>query len=54
MHAYKMQQATFEEYHATREPYRWVHMVAAARHLATVYRLLPQEVYPRAAELLDL
>jgi len=54
MHAYKMQQAAFEEFHATREPYRWVHLVAAARHLATVYSMLPQEVYPRAARLLEL
>jgi hypothetical protein len=54
MHAYKMQQAAFEEFHATREPYRWVHMVAAARHLATVYRMLPQEIYPQAARLLHL
>jgi len=54
MHAYKMQQAAFEEFHATREPYRWVHMVAAARHLATVYPMLPQEIYPEAARLLDL
>jgi hypothetical protein len=54
MHAYKMQQAAFEEFHATREPYRWVHMVAAARHLATVYRMVPQEIYPQAARLLHL
>ncbi len=54
MHAYKMQQAAFEEFHATREPYRWVHMVTAARHLATVYRMLPREIYPQAARLLDL
>jgi hypothetical protein len=54
MHAYKMQQAAFEEFHATREPYRWVHMVAAARHLATVHRMLPQEIYPQAARLLHL
>jgi hypothetical protein len=54
MHAYKMQQAAFEEFHATRAPYRWVHMVAAARHLATVFPMLPQEIYPEAARLLDL
>ncbi len=54
MYAYKMQQAAFEEFHATQEPYRWVHMVAAARHLATVYRLLPREIYPQAARFLDL
>jgi hypothetical protein len=47
MHAYKMQQAAFEEFHATRAPYRWVHM-------ATVYAMLPQEIYPRAARLLEI
>ena len=54
MHAYKMQQAAYEEFHATRAPYRWVHLVAAARHLATVYPMQPQAVYGRAARLLDL
>ncbi len=54
MHAYKMQQAAFEEFHDTRPPYRWVHMVAAARHLATVYTMQPQVIYSQAAQLLDL
>ena len=53
MHAYKMQQAAFEEYHATREAYRGVHLVAAAKHAATVTQMRPQTVYQKAAALLD-
>ena len=52
MHAYKLQQAAFEEYHATREPLRRVHMVAAAKHLAGIVQLRPQTVYPRALAVL--
>ena len=29
MHAFKHHQATFEEFHATRLPWRWRHLVAA-------------------------
>ena len=54
MHAYKLQEATREEYYATREPFRWVHLVSAARHLATVYTLRPVQVFPRIARSLDL
>lgn len=53
MHAYKMQQAAFEEYAATREPLRRVHLVAAAKHAACVARLRPRTVWPRARALLD-
>ena len=53
MHAYKLQQAAYEEYHACREPLRQVHLLAAAKHAATVARLRPRSVYPRARALLD-
>ena len=53
MHAYKLQQAAFEEYGATREPYRWVHMVSAAKHAACVVTMEPKTVYPHARALLD-
>ncbi len=53
MHAYKLQQAAFEEYGATRPPYRWVHMVSAAKHAACVVRMEPKTVYPRTRALLD-
>ncbi len=48
MHAYKLQQVAYEEYFGVREPYRWVHMVSAARHAACVVNLRPQTVYPAA------
>jgi hypothetical protein len=53
MHAYKLQQAAYEEYHATREPYRWVHLVSAAMHAAGIAPLRPQTVYPCAHALID-
>ena len=53
MHAYKMQQAAFEEYNTTREPHRWMHMVSAAKHAACVVEMVPKEVYPRVRALLD-
>ena len=52
MHAYKMQQAAYEEFYATREELRGVHLVAAAKHAATVARLNPKTVYPRARALM--
>ncbi len=52
MHAYKMQQAAYEEFYATREELRGVHLVAAAKHAATVARLNPKTVYPRARALI--
>jgi len=47
MHGYKMQQAAFEEYYATREPLRAPHLMAAARHAATVATMLPKSVWPQ-------
>ncbi len=52
MHAYKLQQAAHEEYLATRPEFRWVHLVSAARHAASVVRLEPKPVYRRAEELM--
>ena len=52
MHAYKMQQAAYEEFYATREELRGAHLVAAAKHAATVARLNPKTVYPRARALI--
>jgi hypothetical protein len=46
MHGYKMQQAAFEEYYATREPLRGPHLMAAARHVTTVATMLPKTVWP--------
>ena len=34
MHAFKHHQAIVEEYHATREPWRWMHLVCGAQAAA--------------------
>ena len=52
MHAYKMQQAAYEEFYATRDELRDVHLIAAAKHAATVARLDPRTIYPRACALI--
>ena len=54
MHAYKLQQAAHEEYRATRREFRWVHLVSAARHAASVVRLEPKPVYWRSEELMEM
>ena len=52
MHAYKMLQAAREEYYATREDFRWVHLVSAARHVGSIIGLEPKPVFRRASELM--
>jgi hypothetical protein len=49
MHGYKMQQAAFEEYYATRKPLRAPHLMAAARHVTTVATMLPKSVWPQVS-----
>src|SRR6267142_1318196 len=51
MHAFKHHQATFEEFHATRLPWRWRHLVSAAQASAISYGK-NLEVYEEAIELL--
>jgi hypothetical protein len=51
MHAFKHHQATFEEFHATRLPWRWRHLVSAAQASAISYGK-NMEVYEEAVELL--
>lgn len=46
MHAYKMQQAAWEEYLACREPLRRVHALAAVKQAAVVAPMTPRRVYP--------
>jgi hypothetical protein len=53
MHAYKLQQAAFEEYNATNDQFRWMHMVSAAKHAACVVEMIPKEVYPEVRARLD-
>jgi hypothetical protein len=52
MHAYKMLQAAREEFYATREDLRWVHLVSAARHVGSVIGIEPKPVFRRARELM--
>lgn len=51
MHAFKHHQATFEEFHATRLPWRWRHLVSAAQASAISYGK-NMEIYEEALELL--
>src|SRR4029453_14837617 len=51
MHAFKHHQAPFEEFHATRLPWRWRHLVSAAQASAISYGK-NMEIYEEAVELL--
>jgi hypothetical protein len=51
MHAFKHHQATVEEFHATRLPWRWRHLVSAAQASAISYGK-NMEIYEEAVELL--
>ena len=51
MHAFKHHQATVEEFHATRLPWRWRHLVSAAQASAISYGK-NMEGYEEAVELL--
>ena len=51
MHAYKMQQAAYDEFYATRNELRDVHLIAAAKHAAVVSRLGPRTIYPTTLAL---
>ena len=50
-HAFKHHQATVEEFHATRAPWRWRHLVSAAQAAAISYGK-NMELYEEAIELL--
>lgn len=51
MHAYKHNQATFEEFQATRPELRWIHLVSAVQAAAISHGRM-QEVYDNAAEVI--
>ena len=51
MHAFKHHQAVVEEFHATREPWRWRHLVAGAQAAAISFGK-NMELYEEAIELL--
>ena len=52
MHALKHFQAIVDEYYATREPYRWLHMAAAAKSAAIIHLGREHAVYEQAKALL--
>jgi hypothetical protein len=52
MHAYKLQQAAYEEWRATRPPFRWVHLASAAKHAGNVYAWRPHAVFTELEPLL--
>ena len=51
MHAFKHHQAIVEEFHATREPWRWMHLVCGAQAAAISFGK-NMEVYEGALDLL--
>ena len=53
MHAFKHHQAIVEEFYATREPWRWLHLVAGAQAAAISFGK-NMELYEEAIELLHL
>lgn len=53
MHAYKEQQTAHEEYHATREAFRAVHLLAAVKHMAVIGPIRPQNIYARVRSSLN-
>ena len=52
MHAYKIQQAAYDEYHACRDQFRWVHAVSAVKQAAVAVSMTPSRVFAqiRAAQ----
>ena len=52
MHALKHFQAIADEYETTREPYRWLHMAAAAKSAAIIHLGQEHKVYEEAKALL--
>jgi len=52
MHAYKLQQAAYEEYQVCREPLRWVHTVSAVKQCAVAAPTKPQRFYPEIVQRL--
>lgn len=52
MHALKHFQAIVDEYYATRAPYRWLHMAAAAKSAAIIHLGREHRIYEQAKELL--
>ena len=54
LHGIKHHQALFDEFYATREPYRWDHLVAAAKSAAIVCAGKEQSIFHHTKELLKV
>ena len=54
LHGLKHHQAIFDEFYTTREPFRWVHLVSAAKSAAVVHAGREQTVYKHTRELLKV
>lgn len=52
MHACKLVQAAWEEYRATRPPFRWVHLASAAKHVFCCFAFRPHAVFDQAEPLI--
>ena len=52
MHSLKHFQAIADEYYSTREPFRWLHMVSAAKSAAVIHAGKEHSVYRQAMELM--
>jgi len=52
MHSLKHFQAIVDEYHTTREPYRWLHMASAAKSAAIIHLGKEHSVYEQTKSLL--
>jgi hypothetical protein len=52
LHALKLHQATVDEYYSTRKPFRWVHLVSAAKSAAVIHGGKEHMVYGDIVERL--
>lgn len=54
LHSIKQHQAILDEFYTTREPFRWAHLVAAAKEAAIVYCGRQRGVYQATRQLLEV
>ncbi len=54
LHAVKQHQAIYEEFNNTREPFRWVHLAAAAKSAAVVHVGEERRVYREVLKLVNV
>ncbi|MCH8087943.1 MAG: hypothetical protein IIC81_08850, partial [Chloroflexi bacterium] len=54
LHGIKHHQAIFDEFCDTREPFRWLHLVAAVKSAAVLEGGKEQKIYGQTRELLTV